>query len=328
VHNHKTATRIRTNTVKIKTNAAPETVEATVQSSNPSNSMKNKIIILAAALAAVALPAFAQAVDITNATTAIEKNLAANSGSGDPNSSAWWYGTDDFECYGQLTADTWNGGGEAGGSRAGAILQWNLAGLGNPGYGIGTVSNASFTIMGKNSGGSTYKVYRLKAPITGATTWNTKPQLDTNAYVSFTMAANYALQTIDVSSLLANNGSLTNFGVAVLVDTYTGGENFWSTAYGATWPALGAQNKLSASYTVNSTGPSLNPVNITCSVSGGQLTLSWPADHLGWTLQTQTNTLSTGLSGTWYPVSGSTATNSMTFPVNPANPAVFYRLKY
>lgn len=37
-----------------------------------------------------------------------------------------------------------------------------------------------------------------------------------------------------------------------------------------------------------------NPTNITTSVSNGTLTLSWPQDHTGWTLQVQTNSL-----GSW-----------------------------
>jgi hypothetical protein len=190
---------------------------------------------------------------ITSAATSIEANLAAGTVDGDPNSSAWWYGTGWFECYGQLTAADWNGGGSTFNYKAGAILQWNLNGFTNPGDTMGTVNSASFTIMGKNSGGNTYKVYRLQAPITGATTWNSKPLLDTSAFVSFTMAPNYSLQTIDVSSLLANNGSLTTFGLAVLVDTFTEGENFWSTAYdadGTNFPTYQSQNKLSASYTI------------------------------------------------------------------------------
>ena len=35
----------------------------------------------------------------------------------------------------------------------------------------------------------------------------------------------------------------------------------------------------------------LNPTNLTASVSGTNLTLSWPADHTGWTLMQQTNIL-------------------------------------
>jgi hypothetical protein len=66
------------------------------------------------------------------------------------------------------------------------------------------------------------------------------------------------------------------------------------------------------------------PANIVSSVSGNQLTLSWPADHAGWTLQAQTNSLT----GTWYDVAGSAATNQIIITVDPANPAVFYRMKY
>jgi autotransporter-associated beta strand protein len=71
-----------------------------------------------------------------------------------------------------------------------------------------------------------------------------------------------------------------------------------------------------------------NPTNITYSVSGSALTIAWPSDHTGWTLQAQTNALSVGLSGTWQDVAGSTATNQMTFPIDRTQPTVFYRLKY
>ncbi|HEV2692548.1 MAG TPA: hypothetical protein VG347_06590 [Verrucomicrobiae bacterium] len=83
----------------------------------------------------------------------------------------------------------------------------------------------------------------------------------------------------------------------------------------------------SASLTVGS-GVNTTPTNIVTSVSGNQLTISWPADHTGWTLQSQTNTLGAGLRGTWSDVAGSTATNRISIIVNPKNPAVFYRLKF
>jgi autotransporter-associated beta strand protein len=69
-----------------------------------------------------------------------------------------------------------------------------------------------------------------------------------------------------------------------------------------------------------------NPTNIAFSLSGGQLTLQWPQDHTGWTLQSQTNGLNVGISNNWSAVSGSTTTNKMVVPINPANPTVFYRL--
>ncbi len=62
------------------------------------------------------------------------------------------------------------------------------------------------------------------------------------------------------------------------------------------------------------------------SVSDGILTLSWPADHTGWTLQEQTNSLGTGLGTNWVDVPGSTATNTVSIPITTTDEAVFYRL--
>ncbi len=72
------------------------------------------------------------------------------------------------------------------------------------------------------------------------------------------------------------------------------------------------------------------PGVITNSVSGNTLTLSWSADRIGWRLQSQTNTLSTGLnpSGTWFDVAGSTTVNTLNFTLNPNNGTVFYRMVY
>jgi len=68
--------------------------------------------------------------------------------------------------------------------------------------------------------------------------------------------------------------------------------------------------------------------NITATISGSSLIVSWPATHLGWTLQVQTNSLANGLGTNWVDVLGSASVNSLTNAVNPANGAVFYRLKY
>jgi hypothetical protein len=67
-----------------------------------------------------------------------------------------------------------------------------------------------------------------------------------------------------------------------------------------------------------------NPTNITASVSSSTLTIAWPADHLGWILQAQTNGLSTGQ---WFDLPGSSDVNALAIPMDPANPAVFYRLR-
>jgi autotransporter-associated beta strand protein len=74
-----------------------------------------------------------------------------------------------------------------------------------------------------------------------------------------------------------------------------------------------------------------NPTNITASVSGGNLNLSWPADHIGWRLLEQTNNLASGISADtndWGTVSGSASTNQVTIAIDPAKPAEFFRMVY
>jgi autotransporter-associated beta strand protein len=74
------------------------------------------------------------------------------------------------------------------------------------------------------------------------------------------------------------------------------------------------------------TGIATNPTNITASVSGNVLTLSWPVDHLGWKLESQTNTLGVGLNTNWVTLPGSDAVTTMNITINPTNGAVFYRM--
>jgi autotransporter-associated beta strand protein len=70
------------------------------------------------------------------------------------------------------------------------------------------------------------------------------------------------------------------------------------------------------------------PVAMSNVISSGLVTLAWPSDHIGWRLQTQTNSISVGLSNNWFTLSNSIATNRMTFPINPSAGCVFYRLVY
>ena len=70
------------------------------------------------------------------------------------------------------------------------------------------------------------------------------------------------------------------------------------------------------------------PLTLTHNVSGGSLTLSWPADHLGWRLLVQTNSLDIGLSAPWFTWPDSTNLTTVSIPVNPTNPSVFFQLVY
>lgn len=69
-----------------------------------------------------------------------------------------------------------------------------------------------------------------------------------------------------------------------------------------------------------------NPTNITMSVSGNSLNLSWPGDHLGWTLQTNASSLAD--TNAWFPYPGSTTTTNVSIPLDATKTNVFFRLKY
>jgi hypothetical protein len=72
------------------------------------------------------------------------------------------------------------------------------------------------------------------------------------------------------------------------------------------------------------------PTNVTATLTGGggTLDISWPATHLGWILQAQTNSASVGLNTNWVDNLGTASVTSTNFPVDPANPSVFYRLRH
>ncbi|HEU5069604.1 MAG TPA: cadherin domain-containing protein [Verrucomicrobiae bacterium] len=132
-----------------------------------------------------------------------------------------------------------------------------------------------------------------------------------------TFAVNAASGVITVADNTAiADGSVTAFPLTVAVQ---------DSGYGGRYPLKTAQTNL----TVSVVGVSIAPVKFAATVAGSQLTLAWPPNHTGWTLQAQTNALATGLRGdAWVAVPGSSATNAITVPIDPTQPSVFYRLTY
>ncbi len=145
---------------------------------------------------------------------------------------------------------------------------------------------------------------------------------------------------VSVSGTLVNSGTgtitVTNLGATLQTGdnfvlfsgkTVTGGSTLAVTGAGMLWT-----NKLAIDGSIEVLGiapPPVNPnpTNITAVASGGVLNLSWPTDHTGWSLQAQTNTLSTGLSTNWATL-GYENTNAVSITIDPTKPTVFYRLFY
>ena len=95
-----------------------------------------------------------------------------------------------------------------------------------------------------------------------------------------------------------------------------------------TYSAANLSAYLTGSGLVQVTGSVPNtPTNITFSVSGGNMTLSWPPSYLGWILQVQTNSLSKGISSNWVDVANSGNVTTTNIPINSTTPTAFYRLR-
>ncbi len=69
-----------------------------------------------------------------------------------------------------------------------------------------------------------------------------------------------------------------------------------------------------------------NPTNITAVVTGNSLSLTWPGDHLGWTLQT--NSVDLANTNYWFAYPGSASVTNVNITINPAKTNVFFRLVY
>jgi autotransporter-associated beta strand protein len=136
------------------------------------------------------------------------------------------------------------------------------------------------------------------------------------------MAGNAVMKVGTTSPLSAGNYPLIN-------DTaLTSSGQFTNLVIGGSGLASGATASVvftNSTVALIVVGGAPSPPTITYTVNGNQLALDWPAGQ-GWQLQSQTNSLSTGLTTNWVTIPG--ATPPFTNMLSPADPSVFYRLKY
>lgn len=171
----------------------------------------------------------------------------------------------------------------------------------------------------------------------GTLTINSDLTIKGNLAIEVNKSLSPSNDLVVVSGVLTNSGTGTvtvaNLGSALVVgDSFT----IFSQAVsnGAALNIAGANvtwtNKLALDGSIqvlSLAAPIANyPTNISYSVSGGTLTVTWPATHLGWNLQSQTNALNKGLGTNWVTIPGTSAVTSTNLTIVPANPTVFYRL--
>jgi hypothetical protein len=209
-----------------------------------------------------------------------------------------------------LTAGSWTMGAaltlKGNGTVVGVL---NVSGTVAPGGSIGQLNVTGDVTM--NNGGTSLMEVNNAA--------GTNDVLD----VSGTLTYGGTLVVTNISGTPYSNGQVIKLFNA---GSYVGSFANIVIAGGGSYDA----SNLAVNGTITVYSVSTTPTSLTFFTTGGgtAMDLSWPADHTGWRLQAQTNSLSTGLTTTWHTVPGSTTTNHMIIPVAPGNPTVFFRLIY
>jgi len=133
------------------------------------------------------------------------------------------------------------------------------------------------------------------------------------------LTQNDTFQNVIINGTALNGGT---YSFATLAANYPA--NFPST-----WtPLNGALTATNAtgSITVLASTIAPYPTNITFSVSGSTLSLTWPGTHLGWLAQS--NSVDLANSNFWFDITGSQAATNLNITISPAQPKVFYRLRH
>jgi autotransporter-associated beta strand protein len=251
-----------------------------------------------------------------------------------------------------------SGGGASSVVKSGGAGTLTLAGV-NTYTGSTAISNGTLLVNGSIGSGAvtitTGATLGGNGTVNGATTVNSGGTLSPGSGIGkLTVSSSVALQSgsttlmeiskspqtndqLRVTGVLSLGGTLT---VTNLSGTLAANDSFQLFNAGSTSGAFTATNlpplDAGLGWIFNSTSGTLtvvqtvatNSTNISFTVIGNNLTLTWPSDHTGWRLQVQTNLPNAGLGTNWVDVSASTLTNMMVMPVDATAGNVFYRLVY
>jgi len=183
-----------------------------------------------------------------------------------------------------------------GGNGSNTVYSGVLSGLGS----LIKMGNGTMTLSNANT-------YTGNTTVSGGTLEIVQPAIATNSTV--TVASGAALK-LDFAVTNQVAGFVTN-GVSAAPGVY----NSATVAPYITGPGS----------LLVSSGIATNPTNITFSVTGTTLNLSWPADHLGWMVQS--NSVNLAVPADWQDISNTVSGVSYSITIDASQTNVFYRLR-
>ncbi len=174
-----------------------------------------------------------------------------------------------------------------------------------PGAGAVTMNGTgTWNLAGTNS-------YTGNTTVNAGTLKIAQPTLATNSTVTVAAGAKLELDFAATNSVAALVLNGTNEPVGVYNHSTTPGF----------FPAASVGSLL-----VTGTAIASNPTNIMVNVNGNTLGLSWPLDHLGWLMQSNSQNLA--VTTDWFDISNTATGTNYNITIDPTQKNVFYRLRH
>lgn len=149
----------------------------------------------------------------------------------------------------------------------------------------------------------------------------------TNGMVNLTWSSAATATSYNVKRSTISGGPYSTIAPGITTTNYSDTQVTNSTTYYYVVSAMNAAGESANSAEVNATLPALVSsvsTNIVFQLTGNQLNLSWPTDHLGWRLQYETNLADSN----WITVPNSTNVISTNIIIDPSNTSLFFRMIY